>query len=50
MFVFNIMIAGSLIILEYVLGITNNIDKNGINKGHIAVIVFISVLVMLARG
>lgn len=50
MFVFNIMIAGALIILEYVLGITNNIDKNGINKGHIAVVVFISILVMLAHG
>ena len=30
MFVFNIMNAGALIILEYVLGITNNIDKNGV--------------------
>ena len=48
MFVFNIMIAGALIILEYVLGITNNIDKNGINKGHIAVVVFLSTLVLLA--
>ena len=27
MFVFNIMIAGALIILEYVLGITNNIGE-----------------------
>ena len=44
------MIAGALIILEYVLGITNNIDKNGINKGHIAVAVFISFLLILAHG
>ena len=50
MFVFNIMIAGALIILEYVLGITSHIDKNGLNKGHIAVVVFILILVMLAHG
>ena len=50
MFVFNIIIVGVLIILGYVLGIKTNIDKNSINKGHIAVVVFISILVMLAHG
>ena len=50
MFILNIMIAGALIILEYVLDITTEIDKNGLNKGHIAVVVFISILVMLAHG
>ena len=44
------MIAGALIILEYVLDIKNNIDKNGFNKGHIAVAVFISILIILAHG
>ena len=48
MFVFNIIIIGVFIILGYILDIKNNIDKNGINKGHIAIIVFLSTLVLLA--
>ena len=50
MLIFNIIIAGALITLWYVSDITDNIDKNGINKGHIAVVIFISTLVMLAHG
>ena len=50
MFVFNIIIIGAFIILGYILDIKNNIDKNGFNKGHIAVVIFISTLVMLAHG
>ena len=50
MFVFNIIIIGAFIILGYILDIKNNIDKDGFNKGHIAVVIFISTLVMLAHG
>ena len=50
MFILNIILMGSLYALNYVLGITTEIDKNGLNKGHIAVVVFISILVMLAHG
>ena len=50
MFILNIILMGSLYALNYVLDITTEIDKNGINKGHIAVVVFISILVMLAHG
>ena len=50
MFVFNIIIIGVLIILGYILDIKNNIDKDGFNKGHIAVAVFISILIILAHG
>lgn len=48
MFILNIILMGSLYALNYVLDITTEIDKNGLNKGHIAVVVFISILVMLA--
>ena len=50
MFVFNIIIIGVLIILGYILDIKNNIDKNGFNKGDISVVVFISILIILAHG
>ena len=50
MFILNIILMGSLYILSYILDITTEIDKNGINKGHIAVVIFISILVMLAHG
>ena len=49
MFVFNIIIIGAFIILGYILDIKNNIDKDGFNKGYIAVVVFISILVMLVH-
>ena len=50
MFLLNIILMGSLYLLSYVLDITTEIDKNGLNKGHIAVAVFISILIMLAHG
>ena len=50
MFILNIILMGSLYILSYILDITTEIDKNGLNKGHIAVVIFISILVMLAHG
>ena len=48
MFILNIILMGSLYALNYVLDITTEIDKNGLNKGHIAVVVFLSTLVLLA--
>lgn len=50
MFLLNVIFIGGLYALSYILDITTSIDKNGINKGHIAVIVFISILIRLAHG